>query len=146
MLSQIDNCTNIQEYNTYAETQWNHIIIACDEIAEVFTNGKTKEHKALITEIEGKMLTLARLGRFAGIHLICATQRPSADVLHSDIKANLGHRICGRCDSILSRVILGKTEINAAEQISQDSQGLFLTNTGALFKAYYLRDDCFDIE
>lgn len=145
VLAKIDNCTNIQEYNTYAETQWKRIIIACDEIAEVLdTTGKTKEQKALITELEGLMLTLARKGRFAGIHLICATQRPSADVINSDIKANLGHRICGRCDSILSKIILDNTD--GAEMVSQDSQGLFLTNTDALFKAYYLRDDCFDME
>lgn len=145
MLSKIDNCTNIQEYNTYAETQWNHIIIACDESADIFdTTGKTKGQKALTAELEGLFLPLARKGRFAGIHLIFATQRPSADVINSDIKANLGHRICGRCDSILSKIILDNTD--GAEMVSQDSQGLFLTNTGALFKAYYLHDDCFDTE
>lgn len=145
VLENRDDCTNIQEYNKSAKIKWKRIIIVCDEIAEILdSTGKSREEKALTSQIERNLRTLARMGRFAGIHLIFSTQRPSAEVIDGDIKNNFGYRICGRCDSVLSKIILDNTE--GAAKVPQDGQGLFLTNTGAIFKAYYLRENCFDME
>lgn len=134
---------NIAEYNIKTGSDLSRIIVACDEIAEVLDKtGLDKDQKALIGQIESKFSTIARLGRAFGIHLMFATQRPDADVLKGQIKNNIGYRICGRADKVLSQIILDNSE--GAEKISPNDQGMFLTNTGVLFKAYYVEDECLE--
>ena len=134
---------NIAEYNKKTGSDLSRIIVACDEIAEVLDKtGLDKDQKALVGQIESKFSTIARLGRAFGIHLMFATQRPDADVLKGQIKNNIGYRICGRADKVLSQIILDNSE--GAEKISPNDQGMFLTNTGVLFKAYYVEDDCIE--
>lgn len=134
---------NISECNQKHGTDIKRIIVACDEIAEVLDKtGLDKEQKAITNQIEAKFSTIARLGRAFGIHLIFATQRPDADILKGQIKNNIGYRICGRADKVLSQIILDNSE--ASDKISPNDQGMFLTNTGALFKAYYVEDDCLE--
>jgi S-DNA-T family DNA segregation ATPase FtsK/SpoIIIE len=117
------------------------IIVACDEIAEVLDKtGLEKNEKALVEQIESKLSTIARLGRAFGIHLALATQRPSVEILKGQIKNNIGYRVCGRADKVLSQIILDNSD--GADKISPNDQGMFLTNTGTLFKAYYIDDDC----
>lgn len=136
--------SNITEYNKKTGVEINRIIIACDEIAEVLDKtGLDKEQKTLVNQIEAKISTIARMGRAFGIHLFLATQRPSADLLSGQIKNNIGYRICGRADKVLSQIILDNSD--AADKISPNDQGVFLANTGILFKAYYIEDD-FNIE
>ena len=131
---------NISEYNKKTESHIGRIIVACDEVAEVLDKtGLDKEQKLIIGQIESKISTIARLGRAFGIHLVLATQRPDADVLKGQIKNNIGYRICGRADKVLSQIILDNTE--GAEKISPNDQGVFLMNTGVLFKAYYFNDE-----
>ena len=135
--------SNIAEYNKKTGTDICRIIVACDEVAEVLDKtGLDKERKDLVSQIESKLSTIARLGRAFGIHLIFATQRPDADVLKGQIKNNIGYRICGRADKVLSQIILDNSE--GAEKILPNDQGMFLTNTGILFKAYYIEDDCLE--
>ncbi|SFD31052.1 FtsK/SpoIIIE domain-containing protein [Ruminococcus albus] len=136
-------CSNISEYNMKTESDVHRIIVACDEIAEVLDKtGIEKEQKALVNRIESKFSTIARLGRAFGIHLMLATQRPDADILKGQIKNNIGYRICGRADKVLSQIILDNSD--AADKITPSDQGVFLTNTGILFKAYYVNDYCLE--
>lgn len=134
---------NIAEYNEKMNSNICRIIVACDEIAEVLDKtGLDKDEKAIVSQIESKFSTIARLGRAFGIHLILATQRPDADILKGQIKNNIGYRICGRADKVLSQIILDNSE--GAEKISPNDQGMFYTNTRVLFKAYYVEDDCLE--
>lgn len=131
--------TNIDEYNAATNTNLKRMIFACDEIAEVLDKtGLSKERKELISQIESHLSTIARQGRAFGLHLILATQRPSADILSGQIRSNLDCRICGRADNILSQIILDSTE--AATQIPKDAQGRFITNTGVIFQSYLFDD------
>lgn len=133
--------SNIAEFNRKTGSDICRIIVACDEIAEVLDKtGLDKDQKVIINQIEAKFSTIARLGRAFGIHLIFATQRPDADILKGQIKNNIGHRICGRADKVLSQIILDNS--GASDKISPNDQGMFLTNTGVLFKAYYVEDNC----
>lgn len=136
---------NIFEYNQKVEKKMKRIVVCCDEIAEVLDKtGLNKEEKALVNEIESKISTIARLGRAFGIHLILSTQRPDAEILKGQIKINIGNRICGRADKILSQIILDNSE--ASDKISPQDQGVFLTNTNVLFKAYYFDETSLNAE
>lgn len=132
-------CANIWDYNENIRHTYRHIIFACDEVAELLdTTGRDKEDKAIIKEITGHLITLARQGRAFGIHLVLGTQRPSVDVIPPQVKSNIDCRICGRADDILSRIILDGTE--AADAIPRNSHGRFLMNDGTLFQAFYFDD------
>lgn len=75
-------------------------------------------------DIELLMVRLAQLGRAAGIHLIVATQRPSADVITGLIKANFPTRIAlTTASAVDSVVILGKP---GAEKLAGKGDMLFV--------------------
>jgi S-DNA-T family DNA segregation ATPase FtsK/SpoIIIE len=58
-------------------------------------------------EVEESICRVAQMGRAAGMHLIIATQRPSADVITGLMKANIPSRISFAVSSALeSRIIL----------------------------------------
>lgn len=134
-------CPNINAYNAkYADEALERIIFACDELAELLdVSGLEKEEKEVLRKIEKYLSSIARLGRAFGIHLILATQRPDADVVNGQIKNNITYRICGRADSILSKIILDNTE--ASENIPKDAEGLFLNQDGKMFKGYVYDED-----
>ena len=122
------------------EARLRRCIFACDEVAEVTgRNRPTKELKELAIQIESKLETIARLGRAFGIHLILATQRPDANLIPGQIRTNLGCRICGRADAILSQIILDSTA--AADQIPKESRGRFLLHDGTLFQGYWFDEN-----
>lgn len=76
------------------------IVIIIDELADLMFVSSTNEVKESITK-------LSQMARAAGIHLIVASQRPSADVVAGLIKANFPARISFAVSSKTdSRIIL----------------------------------------
>jgi S-DNA-T family DNA segregation ATPase FtsK/SpoIIIE len=67
------------------------IVIAVDEVADLLSISDKTVEKALIR--------LAQRGREAGFHIICSTQRPSADAVPGALKANLPARLIGKVAS-----------------------------------------------
>ena len=108
---------NIVEYNTkFVARKLNpenghkflpYIVLVIDEFADlIMTAGK---------EVETPIARLAQLARAIGIHLIIATQRPSANIITGIIKANFPGRLAFRVTSgIDSRTIL---DSSGAEQL-----------------------------
>ena len=136
----VAGCSNLDEYNKVSETQLKRQIFACDEVAEVLDKtGLSAEEKKMISRIESKLSIIARQGRAFGIHLILSTQRPDANLIPGQIRTNLGCRICGRADSILSQIILDSTA--AADQISKGAQGRFLLHDGTMFQGYWFNEN-----
>ena len=133
-------CPNLDEYNKATGEHLKRCIFACDEVAEVLDKtGLSAEEKKLISQIENKLSIIARQGRAFGIHLILATQRPDANLIPGQIRTNLGCRICGRADAILSQIILDSTA--AADQIPKESRGRFLLHDGTLFQGYWFDEN-----
>ena len=82
------------------ESQERRIYLIIDEYAELFINTK-KQCVPLVQSI-------LQLGRAAGIHCIVATQSPKADILNSNIKANITSVLALRTRSAQdSRNIIG---------------------------------------
>ena len=100
---------NIQDFNhckavteTHEEEPMAYLVIVIDELNDLMMVGKK--------EVEEKITRLAQLGRASGIHMIIATQRPSADVITGTIKNNLPTRVAFSLgSSVDSRVILDET-------------------------------------
>ena len=61
-------------------------------------------------EVEESICRVAQMGRAAGMHLIVATQRPSADVITGLMKANIPSRIAFAVSSAMeSRIIMDQS-------------------------------------
>lgn len=138
-------CNHINSYNKYAKHKLPRIIFACDEVAELLdSTGLDKAEKEQVREISRMLSTIARLGRAFGIHLVLATQRPDADIMPGQIKNNISYRICGRADSVLSKIILDNTD--AATKIPTDIPGIFMNQDGTIFKGYMFDEEtCFSL-
>jgi S-DNA-T family DNA segregation ATPase FtsK/SpoIIIE len=67
------------------------IIIAIDEVADLLSISDKSVEKALVR--------LAQRGREAGFHILCSTQRPSAEAVPGALKANLPARLIGKVAS-----------------------------------------------
>ena len=94
-----------------------YIVIIADEMADLMmTAGK---------EVEAHIIRLASKSRAVGIHLILATQRPTANVITGLIKSNLPARIAFQVASGLdSRVVLDE---NGADKLLGYGDMLFLS-------------------
>ena len=135
------DASNLEEYNAKNNQKLRGKIIAFDELAEATDMNKclTKADREKVTEIIGLLSSIARLARFADIHLFASTQSPLVDVLPAQIRNNLGFRAIGRCDETLSRVVIGTSD--AATLVPKYIPGRFLTNDGTQFQAYRFSDD-----
>ena len=122
------------------------VVIIIDELADLMM--------VAAKEVEDSICRIAQMGRAAGMHLIIATQRPSANVITGLMKANIPSRIAFSVASAMeSRIILdtmgaeklvGKGDMLYAPIGSGTPlrvQGCFVTDTEVEAVAGYVKEN-----
>ena len=122
-------CRNVKEYNQmFKDRKLNpnnghrfmpYIVVIIDEYGDlIMTAGK---------EIELPIARIAQLARAVGIHMIIATQRPTANIITGTIKANFPARMAFKVASMVdSRTILDRP---GANQLVGKGDMLFLSGS-----------------
>lgn len=109
---------SIEDYNNISEYRDKYLFIIIDELAELMLQNKK--------EIQPLLQRLLQLGRASGVYCICATQRPSTDVINGVLKVNFTTRICFKVSNAYdSRTIINQ---KGAELLGGNGDGLLLSN------------------
>ena len=97
---------DIDGYNRHSEITGEdklaQVVVVIDELADLMM--------IAAKEVEESICRVAQMGRAAGMHLVVATQRPSADVITGLMKANIPSRIAFAVSSAMeSRIIMDQS-------------------------------------
>ncbi len=113
---------NLYGYNRKVdpENKLPRIILVIDEFADIMV-----QSQKIGSEMEDLISRIARMARAVGIHMILATQRPSADYITGSIKANIPSRIAfATANSTNSRIIIDQV---GAEKLLGNGDMLFIS-------------------
>ena len=108
------------------------IVVFIDEIGQVVTDASSRD----------ALHRLASLSRTAGIHLICAVQKPSAKILPTEFRDNLGTKLAFKAaNKSASRVALDEA---GAEKLIGKGDGLYYDTESCSYRNFqcaYVSDE-----
>ena len=115
-LNVIESRYSYMQENRLRKYSGGHVYVIIDELADLLTTQKT----ATLPLIQ----RIAQIGRAANVHLIAATQCPTAQVLSTQLRCNFD-AILGLCTRSAqdSRNIIGAT---GCEQLPQHGKGYYI--------------------
>ena len=128
-------CRDLLDYNErHPDAPMPPIVVVIDEYADLVQVLNRSGRQ----EFERRLIRLAQRARNVGIHLVIATQRPSADIVTTSLKTNLPARIAFRLPSHHdSMTILGQP---GAENLLGKGDMLFLTEGGVeRLQGFYIK-------
>ena len=143
----LESYNSIMESESTPDAKLPQVVVIIDELADLML--------VAAKEVEESICRIAQMGRAAGIHLIIATQRPSADVITGLMKANIPSRIAFAVASAMeSRIILdtqgaeklvGKGDMLYApigDGKPRRVQGCFVSDPEVEAVATYVKNNC----
>ena len=118
---------NIIEYNQKSNIKLPPIVIIIDEFADIADQlSNKKEREEFYTVVR----RIVQIGRKRGIHMVLCTQRPSANLVPTDIKAQLTGRLALRVtDAISSRMIIDET---GAQNLQKHGDLIYKSSDGKI--------------
>lgn len=130
-------CRDIVEYNAkHPDNKMKRLVVIIDEYADLI---QTAEMLGTRRDFERMLVFLAQRVRSLGIHLVVATQRPSANIVTGVLKSNIPYRISFKLPSSTDSMtildasgaqdLLGKGDMLVAKNSSdiERMQGLFIS-------------------
>jgi S-DNA-T family DNA segregation ATPase FtsK/SpoIIIE len=135
LFEKMGDVTNLNDYNKKAKTKIPHIILAIDELGKL--EGKEyKDARLLLKHITGD-------GRAAGIHVIMAMHRPTANIVDGTLKNNLPVVVGFRCNPISARVLFGEDQWELSQEIDHEIPGraIFLYSDPVLVQVPWLSEE-----
>lgn len=114
-------CRDIAEYNERNSISLPPFVVVVDEFADLADQlaGNKVKREAFYTNIR----RIAQLGRKRGVHLVLCTQRPSADLVPTNIRNLMNGRVALHVnDATASRMVLDET---GAERLQMRGDLLF---------------------
>ena len=101
----------VRDIDAWAEAgrpPWPRLLVVVDELAELTVRelGGAPAAVAAQKAATGRLGEIARLGRAVGVHLILCTQRPDAEAVPGQLKANLAGTVAFRVRSEVNSHIL----------------------------------------
>ena len=135
---------DIEDHNERSDDPLLPLVVIIDEYADLIDGlGDDSD------DFETNVRRIAQKARSVGIHLIISTQRPSANIIDTDLRANLDMRVAFRLPSASdSQVILDES---GAEGLGGNGDMLFKETDsmtrlqGTLVEPDYLRDVIDDV-
>ncbi|HUY10021.1 MAG TPA: FtsK/SpoIIIE domain-containing protein [Candidatus Dormibacteraeota bacterium] len=127
---------SVEADGSAARQDWPRIVVVVDEVAELTVRdlGDDRAARAAQQAATGRLAEIARLGRAVGVHLVCCTQRPDAEAVPGQLKANLSGTVAFRVRAALNSWILLDSE-RAALLPPHPGRGLWSHETVEEFQA-----------
>ncbi|MGH7642547.1 MAG: FtsK/SpoIIIE domain-containing protein [Candidatus Dormibacteria bacterium] len=115
---------------------WPRLLVVVDELAEATCPqlGADRAARTAQQAVAGRLGSIARMGRAAGVHLLLATQRPDAEAVPGQLKANLDGTVAFRVRSELNSWILCESP-RAADLPSHPGRALWARSELTEFQA-----------
>jgi S-DNA-T family DNA segregation ATPase FtsK/SpoIIIE len=106
-----------------------YLVLVIDETAELTAVESPDRAERASRQAQLASLTrICRLGRAAGVHVLAATQRPDAEAVPGQLKANLPATMAFRVrDAVNSRILLGDGNPQAASLPAIAGRGIWQT-------------------